>query len=196
MFDINSAAIGLPASIYKSFMNYFSSLDGVDCAIRDYKSKCSTNKQIKDFPDIILSVNGHQIKIPSKIYTTLLGDTGYFLLNFKATSPTFPAYSYISPSFKDSIFLECNFMSYYYSVFDASSGSNVIYLYSSANTPSQPSNAKWIVLGVVAAVLLVSSINFCVKKKNSKSPTPDSFNTPPSATEYVPPVPVQERAKQ
>lgn len=191
MFDINSDAIGLPESIHKSFMNYFSNMDDVDCEIRDYKPKCHTRKQLKDLPDIILSVNGHLIKIPSQIYTIFMADTEterFFLLGFKATSPSLNVNSYISPSFKDSIVLGANFMNYYYTVFDASSGSNMIYLYSSTETPSQPSNAKWIVLGVVAA-LLVASICFWAKKRISKTSTPDSFNTPQTlnAAEYVPP---------
>jgi len=54
-------------------------------------------------------------------------------------------------------------MSYYYVVFDATSGSNYIYLYLSSN--GIPSNGKWIGGGAFTALLLISICCCCAKKK-------------------------------
>jgi len=170
MFDINSDAIGLPKSVYDLFLSDFRSIDSVSCEIdSNYKPSCSTSKQLKDLPEIILSFNVYNIKIPSQIYASLQNDTGsdiYFKLNFKATSPNLTDNSYVSQNFKDSLILDANFMSYYYTVFDASNSSNMIYLYPSINAPSQNNLIKWIGGGVGGVFLLVG-ICCCVKKKKS-----------------------------
>ena len=182
MFDINSDAIGLPSNIYNSFISYFGSISSVSCySGYNYKPYCYTTKQLKGLPDITLSINSDsQIKIPSQIYATLSSDSGsvrYFNLNFKSTSPYLSGKNYVSPSFKNSIILDANFMSYYYTVFDATSGSNVISLYPSINAPAPPpDSAKWIGAGAVGTLLLVSIYCCCTKKKRSAMTTTTPLN--------------------
>jgi len=169
IFDINSKAIGLPQSYYNSFLTYFGDLSGVYCySGKNSRPYCYYNGQLKNLPDIILSVSGSQIRIPSAIYASYSSTSGsytYFYLNFKATSPYLSGVSYVPPSFQNSIILDANFMSYYYTVFDATSGSNYIYLYPSINALSNL--AKWIVGGAVFAILLISICCCYAKKKRS-----------------------------
>lgn len=180
MFDINSDAIGLPESVYNVVMTYVTAINGVTCEIgSNYKPSCATTKQIKDLPDIILSFGSSDIKIPSQIYASLKNDTGsvrYFNLNFKATSPNLTDNSYISQNFKDSIILDANFMSYYYTVFDASNSSNMIYLYPSINVPSDRNLLKWIGAGAGGVFLLVVIGCCCIKKKKNVDENKSTIN--------------------
>jgi len=169
MFDFNSDAIGLPANLYGSVTSYFGSLSDIYCySGYTYRPYCYTTKQLKDLPDITLSINSDQIKIPSQIYATLSSDSGsyrYFYLNFKATSPAYSGKNYVTPSFANSVILDANFMSYYYTVFDATSGYNYIYLYPSINAPFQPNLAKWIGIGAAGSLFLVLLCCCCCCKK-------------------------------
>ena len=166
MFDINSNAIGLPQSYYNSFLTYFGYLSGVYC-YSGYTSRpyCYTSGRLQDLPDLTLSISGSQIKIPSAIYASVASSSGsytYFYLNFKATSPSLTGVNYVTSTFQNSIILDANFMRYYYTVFDATSGSNYIYLYLSSN--GTPSPAKWIGGGAFVAILLISICCCCAKK--------------------------------
>lgn len=169
MFDFNSDAIGLPANTFSSVLSYFESVSGVYCySGYIYRPYCYTTNELKDLPDIILSVNGDDIKIPSQIYATLSTDSGtykYFYFNFKATSPAYSGKNFVTPSFASSIILDANFMSYYYTVFDATSGYNYIYIYPSTNAPTQYGLFKWIAAGAVGALLLISLCCCCCCKK-------------------------------
>jgi hypothetical protein len=173
MFDINSKAIGLPQSYYNTFITYFGYQAGVYCN-SGYNSRpyCYTTYDLKNLPDITLSISGSKITIPSAIYATYSSSSGsynYFYLNFKATSPSLNGDCYVSPSFANSIILDANFMSYYYTVFDATSGSNYIYLYLSSN--GTPSNVKWIGSGAFLALILISICCCCAKKKRGIAST-------------------------
>jgi hypothetical protein len=168
MFDMNSNAIGLPQTYYNNFLTYFGYQANVYC-YSGYNSRpyCYYRGDLKNLPDITLSISGSKITIPSAIYATYSSSSSsytYFYLNFKATSPYLSGVNYVSPSFANSIILDANFMSYYYVVFDAQYGSNYIYLYPSINrTGSNP--AGWVAGGAVLAILFISICCCCAKKK-------------------------------
>lgn len=131
IFDINSDAIGLPLNLFQSFLGHFAQIPNISCSSALYKPDCNTTGSSQDLPDITLSVNNTQIKIPSKIYASP-NNSSNFKLNLKATSPSLSGPSYVTPAFKDSIILDAHFMSYYFTVFDATTNSNVISLYPAA----------------------------------------------------------------
>ena len=159
IFDVNSDAIGLPFDLFKWFISNFNLVSGISCSSDLYKPDCKTNGTINNLPDIFLSFNDTKIRIPPKIYATSHGKSN-FKLNFKATSPDLSGPSYVTLDFKDSIIFDMNFMSYYFTVFDATSGSSVISLYPTV----LESNYKWIIIGAVAVVFLVI-IGCCIKRK-------------------------------
>jgi len=183
MFDINSDAIGLPSDIYKSFLEYFTSLPDIKCdAGYIYKPYCMTNTQLKDLPDILLSIDDDIVKIPAQIYATLRTDKSndtdaffHFDLNFKLISPNLSGTNFVAPSFANSIILDAHFMSYYYTVFDAQTGANIIFLYESINAPSSGGNWWWILL-ILGAVLLVGGLCFCNSKKKKIEKNDASLN--------------------
>ncbi len=213
MFDINSDAIGLLQPYFRVLLNNFALPLGIWCNEDNYKPFCYyTNpaKKIEDLPDITLSVNDVNITIPWKIYASPVNSSAFYL-NFKAIDPHRTGKSYVTPSFRDSIILDANFMSYYYTVFDDTGDSSpMIYLYPSTNAPPiEPSFVKWIVLGAIGIVLLAGGIFYCAKKKQTvptsdgafisktQAPIVYSQQEPQGGGGYVPPVTnFQERAQQ
>jgi hypothetical protein len=169
MFDINSDVIGLPYDVYTLLFNYFKQISNVSCLAGTYRPSCDTTLKLEELPDLTLSINGDHIKIPSKIYATLTGFSEthqFFWFNFKATDGSMTGKSYVSPSFTNYVILGANFMSYYYTVFDARTSPNTIYIYSSSVSPSpQEPSSWWIGVVVVAAIVLVGVCFFAYKKK-------------------------------
>lgn len=192
MFDINSDAIGLPYDVYVLFMKYFNMTSGVQCGSDQYRPICSFNGKIEDLPNVTLSFSGHSLNIPSKIYATALNEGSSFYLNFKVIGPGFSGKSYVTSPYMDSIILDANFMSYYYTVFDAATGNNIISLYLSKDIQSN-NNAWWILLLAAIAVVLAGLCIFCAKKKKRKvinndsttidTPTPDNWAKTPLMTD-------------
>ncbi len=163
IFDVNSDAIGLPSDLFKWFMSNLALVPEISCSDDLYKPDCKTNGSLSDLPDITLAFNDTKIRIPSKIYASPNGDKK-FKLNLKATSPDLSGPSFVTLEFKDSIILGAPFMSYYFTVFDASSGANVISLYPTVREISY----KWVMIGAVGLVLLVL-IAYCIKRKIAAS---------------------------
>ena len=170
MFDVNSDAIGLPSDYYSLFITYFGYMPNIWCNTDNYRPQCYTSQRLEDLPDIILAFNNYELKIPSKIYATYTSTSGsytYFSFNFKATSPSLTGKNYVSPSFKNSIIFDAHFMSYYYTVFDATGNTNAISLYPSTNAPVEATFPKWIALGAVGILMLVGICCCCAKKKTA-----------------------------
>jgi len=169
IFDVNSDAIGLPFENYKSLsLAFFISLN-VYCNFDLYKTSCYFIDKIVDLPDITLSINNDtNLTIPSGLYSTPFvkcGNYTCFTLRFKAIGSFLPGKAYVSPAFNNSIILDANFMSYYYTVFDATSGSNKIFLYQVDKTnPDDGDGLRAIIGGTVAAVFLIG-ICYCASKK-------------------------------
>ena len=171
MFDINLDVIGLPAGTFKAFMDFVSSGPSIYCFTSGPGTPyCRTSKKLDDLADIIISINGSAIKVPSQIYAVLDKTTespGYFYLQFMELSLDPYGGLYASPSFKNSTILGTRFMSYYHTVFDASGDNPVISLYSSINAPIPPPQrnlAKWISIGAAGVILLIG-IWWCINKK-------------------------------
>ena len=204
-FDINSDAIGLPFKLYSAFLTSFGQIPNVWCDSENYKAYCYTTLNLEGLPDLTLSINNNKITIPSKIYATLTktSDTyNYFSFNFRVASPEFSGHSYASPSFDNSLILDANFMSYYYTVFDASKGSNMIYIYPSINARPVPepqpddSLIKWLAIGIAGTVILTGICVYAKKKrdaahKNKTADTPinntttDGLNDTPPQTPLI-----------
>ena len=169
IFDIHSDAIGLPSDLFTLFLSYFVQIPGISCSSDLYKPDCNTTGSAQDLPDITLSVNSTQIKIPSIVYAAP-NDTNssFFKLNLKATSPDLSGFSYVTPAFKDSIILDAHFMSNYFTVFGFATGSNVITLYPAAtdnkgDNPDDPT--RWMIIIGAAVVIFLVIIGCCVKRK-------------------------------
>jgi len=184
MFDINSDAIGLPFDVYSLFINYFTYTQGVlRCNAGKYKPTCYSSIKVEDLPEVTLSFNSYKISIPPKIYATPIeyknGEYS-FSFNFKGTDQSFSGKSYVTPAFQRSVILDANFMSYYYAVFDATSGSNVIYIYPSINVGPKSNNALWIAAGAAGAIFVIAGLLYCCcAKKKRKIPDTNSTTAAP-----------------
>jgi len=164
VFDINADAIGLPYNIYTSVVSYFRSYTSTYCSSTNFRPTCTLySGSIGDLPDININLDGINLKIPSKIYTTK-NDDGSFYFNFKATSPSLTNDSYVTPSFQNSIILDARFMSYYYTVFDASSGYNYIKIYEKSTFPS----SWWINAGIAGAAFFAVLLCCCCCSKKKR----------------------------
>jgi len=171
MFDINSDAIGVPQDMYSLLRTYFAYTPNVWCNSDLYRPTCYTTQKLEDLPDITISFNNYQLAIPSKIYATYSSTSGshttYFYFNFKATGPSMTGKNYVTSTFKDSIILDAHFMSYYYTVFDATDNTHTISLYLSSNIPGDDTYTKWVAIGAVGVILLVALCCCCAKKKKA-----------------------------
>ena len=167
MFDINSDAIGLPYYTYTLFLQYFSKNPGVSCSTELSKPLCSI-RDVQLLSDITIQFDGNTIRIPPKIYATPAAgyDSSYFFLNFKATSPTLDRNNYVTPAFQKAIILDSNFMSYYFTVFDATSGTNKIYIYEAGSRDALSGDIPWVGMGAIVVVFL-AIIGCCAKNKGS-----------------------------
>jgi len=180
VFDINSDAIGLPYDIYTLFIKYFTMTPGVRCDSESkYRPTCYFTGQIGDLPNVTISCDNGKLNIPSKIYATLLKDDGdggesSFSLNFKGTDPSFSDKSFVTTTFKNSFILDANFMSYYYTVFDFTTGNNIISIYPSRNNADPgDNNTPWIVVGCIGVIVLAGLGYYVfVKKKKSSNNIP------------------------
>jgi len=181
VFDINSDAIGLPYNIYTLFIKYFTMTPGVRCDSEEskYRPICYFTGKIHDLPKVTISYNDNsgKLNIPSKIYASQIKDGGSggessFYLNFKGTDPSFSGKSYVTPAFQSSFILDANFMSYYYTVFDFTTGNNIISIYPFRNTEEpDDNNTLWIVIGCIAVIVLacLGYYMFTKKKKSSNN---------------------------
>jgi len=187
IFDINSDAIGLPNEDFKNLMLGFLADFNIYCNFVPYKpTVCLFLDKVVDLPDITLSLNNNtNLTIPSSVYSTpfeKLKNFTSFTLKFKGIGSTLPSKSYVSPAFNNSVILDANFMRYYYTVFDATSGSNKIYLYQAAkSTPDDGDGMNAVIGGTIAAIFLIA-ICYCASKKkrveNSASDKNDSTQAP------------------
>jgi len=156
-FDINSDAIAVPDLKYRDLLFYLNNFFEIECGSEPYRPICNSKEKIHDLPNITLNINQNKIHIPPKVYATAINETAFYL-NFRGTSPDLTGKSYVTPSFKDSIILDARFMSYYYTVFDFSTGKNDIYLYKAKEVGPQPqsdpdsSYTFWIALVIVLVV--------------------------------------------
>lgn len=192
VFDINSDVIGLPYDVYGPFYTNFWKTPNVTCQDNTYRPSCTTTLKLEDLPDLTLSINGDKIKIPSKIYATLKSETETeksFWFNFKQIHESMTGKSYVPLSFQNSIILDANFMSYYYTLFDATSGSNKISIYSTAVTPSpQPNPTSWWILVVIIAIMVIG-VSFYAYKKKGAAKTKGLYQPDPMPQVYLPPPP-------
>jgi len=167
-FDVNSDAIGIPYNMYRSFISYFTSYSYTYCTSENYRPTCTfySGHNFETLPDIIINLDGIDLKIPYQIYASQISD-GSFYLNLKAISSSLTGTSYVTPSFQNSIILDAHFMSYYYTVFDASSGYNYIYLYQNSIYPYVFS---WWPRVVAGAVLIAVILCCCCCSKKKRIP--------------------------
>jgi len=137
-FDINSDAIAFPDVAYQTLVMYLQYF-GIQCESASYRPICNSAQKIQDLPDLSISINESDLDIPHQIYATAINETesgSSFYLNFRGTDPNLFDKSYVTPAFQNSIILDSHFMSYYYTVFDFSTGENLVYLYKSKNAAS------------------------------------------------------------
>jgi len=179
MFDINSNDIGLPYMVYVEFVKNFAKSIGGPCGSDMYWPKCYFPGKPQDLPDINLVFGTYNLTIPAKIYAGITSEEStqtIFYLNVKATSPSLTGISYVTPSFQNSLILGQNFMRYYYTVFDASSGYNIVSLYRSINS-EDPNSYYWLIFGVLGAFVLVGLCCYCCKNKKGAANQKDNINT-------------------
>jgi len=173
LFDVNSDVIGIPDYLYKQFINAFTQNYGVSCDSQNYKPTCHSSKSIEDLPDFILQFNDSTLKIPSSIYAVKKDDDS-FSLNLKQTSTFLSDKSYVPSFFENSIILGASFMSHYYTVFDATSGANYIYLYPAKGGAPDNKNALWIILLSIVTIIVIGLCYYFCAKKKEKIPLNDS----------------------
>jgi len=179
MFDINSNDIGLPYMVYVEFVKNFAKSIGGPCSSDMYWPKCYFPGKPQDLPDINLVFGTYNLTIPAKIYAGITSEEStqtIFYLNVKATSPSLTGISYVTPSFQNSLILGQNFMRYYSTVFDASSGYNIVSLYRSINS-GDPNSYYWLILGALGAFVLVGLCCYCCKNKKDAANQKDNINT-------------------
>jgi len=162
-FDINSDAIALPYQQYESLLSSLGTSFGIKCVFGYYRPRCVWDKKIEDLPNITLKVNGNEFNIPPKIYATATKDSAAselaFYLNFRGTGADLFGKSYVTPTFQNSILLDANFLSYYYTVFDFSSKSgNYISFYKAKHSDPKPNPNpdRWVWIVILVAVLVVA----------------------------------------
>jgi len=171
MFDINTdVALGIPYFTYIYVLSYLNEVSGLNCdGTNYYRPICTYNGKIKDLPDVIINFNKNLLKVPSDLYASVISEGSSFYLNFKATHPSLTGKSFVTDSFSNSLILGTRFMSYYFPVFDATSGFNMIYLYPSGSLPPEPNN-WWIFAVIAGAILIIMVVVGCyIKKKRDLS---------------------------
>jgi len=169
MFDINTdVVLGIPYSTYIYVLSYLNEVAGLNCVgVNYYRPTCTYNGKIEDLPDVIILFNKISLKIPSDLYASIITEGSSFYLNFKATDPTLTGKSYVTQNFSNSIILGTRFMSYYFTVFDATSGFNMIYLYRTGNVT--PKSNNWWIFAVIGGVILILAVVGCYLKKKSNN---------------------------
>ena len=92
-----------------------------------------------------------------------------FTLNLRALGSNLPTTSYVTPAFNNTIILNSDVLSQYYSVFDASSPNTpYIYLYNAVKSPPVPGSVSWwnfVIGGVVLAMIICACCRCCCRPK-------------------------------
>jgi len=172
MFDLNFDAIGLPPGPFSVFMDFVFSSAASCNSSGPGKPSCFTRQKLEDLPGMIFSINNQDIKVPSQVYATAINETKdgrYFYLNVKQVSPSLSGENYVSPSFANSLVLGANFLSYYYTVFDASGINPAVYLYPSINVPWEFNPFLWIPVGLAVIFICCCCCCCCCCPKEKKS---------------------------
>lgn len=170
IFDINADAIGLPLEIFQGVVAGLASEMSFNCSNETYLPYCSYVGEVNDFPDLSIQIGNQTLYISPEIYVyegyEEMAFLGSIILNLRGLSPNLTNESYVTPAYSNYIILDSHVMSYYYSVFDASSSSgNTITLY----TIDRIDYITIYILCGNAGLLLILGIFYCVTHYKKKA---------------------------
>jgi hypothetical protein len=188
IFDLSSPTIGLPYSIYTTFVSYFGKAAGVTCTSSLSNPICYYYGSINNLPTIQLYANSQYIAIPPQVYLQngFSYDNDAYLsqvtLNIRALANNLTYTNYVTSDYSNYIILGSSFMTYYYTTFDYTSGYPRITL-SIAATPGSGLTWLWITLGVAGLIAVIICCVCIAKAKKPKTgskvgPTTNTFDAP------------------
>jgi len=166
IFDLNSDAIGLPKTIYKTFITKLQeAAPEVHCnADLIYKPTCKYSGKVDDLPVIKINIGTDKvISIPPLIYVSNMYGREYvdgsMILNIKATSSELTENNYVTSEFENTIVLDSNVLTYYYTIFSRDQehdNNGRITLYRAHHDLSElPSEEGSIIVKVLVGILIL-----------------------------------------
>jgi len=176
IFDLYADTIGFPSTVYNSVLQYLG-YAGAYCS-GNYRASCSYGSYMSRLPTLAIQLNypnSGNIYLPPEVYVynySSYANSTYvssFTLNLRALGSNLPTTSYVTPDFNNTLILNSDVLSRYYSVFDASSpNSPYIYLYNAVQTPPIPGSTSWwnfVIGGVVLAIIICACCRCCCRPK-------------------------------
>jgi len=131
LFDVNSEAIGLPLAIFTLLINSINENQLMACETdKTFLPTCQYSGEIQDIPNFIIVIGNQSLSIPAQYFAKSNEGGSSITLYFKAIASNLTDESFVTADFENYIIVDRHIMTYFYTLFDATSASgNVINLF-------------------------------------------------------------------
>lgn len=153
IFDIGFSGIGLPLNIYFGVISALEEVSNLKCNSVYSFASCTYHGRMISLPNIIINVSSSILVIPPETYVKRNEPSNSILqLNLIGMSSILSEVSFITPRFNNCVILGAELMSLYYTVFNISDHSIVLY-----GSRIEIEGQKWLII-LIECILFISFV--------------------------------------